>query len=311
MLGRDSFKGMGVDFGDLNGDGLLDIYVSNIAAEYALEESHYAWLSTGQPGLMKTGAAPFVDRSEPLGLSRSGWGWESRLGDFDNDGVLEAVQATGFVKGDNNRWPELQELALGNDELLANPMAWPRFRPGDDLSGSQPNPFFVRARNGRYYDIAQDLGISQPFVTRGIATADVDGDGDLDMAVANQWEKSYVYINEAPGLGSFLGLHLRLPVGPDQPAGAYEGHPSPDSLTRPAIGAAVTVHHPDGRRLVAQVDGGNGHSGARSPDVHIGLGQVTEGTHITVELRWRDGNGRVRDDSLQLVPGWHTVVLGQ
>ena len=34
--GRDSFKGMGVDFGDLNGDGLLDIFVSNIAAEFAL-----------------------------------------------------------------------------------------------------------------------------------------------------------------------------------------------------------------------------------------------------------------------------------
>src|SRR5436305_6802287 len=58
VLGRDSFKGMGVDFGDLNGDGLLDIYVSNIAADYALEESHFAFLSTGEVGRMRGGVAP-------------------------------------------------------------------------------------------------------------------------------------------------------------------------------------------------------------------------------------------------------------
>ena len=48
VLGHDSFKGMGVDFADLNGDGMLDMYVSNIAAEYALEESHFVWVSTGR-----------------------------------------------------------------------------------------------------------------------------------------------------------------------------------------------------------------------------------------------------------------------
>ena len=41
---------MGVDFGDLNGDGILDIFVSNIAAEFALEESHFAFLGTGETG---------------------------------------------------------------------------------------------------------------------------------------------------------------------------------------------------------------------------------------------------------------------
>ena len=55
VLGRDSFKGMGVDFGDLNGDGILDIFVSNIAAEYALEESHFAFLGTGELGRMRQG----------------------------------------------------------------------------------------------------------------------------------------------------------------------------------------------------------------------------------------------------------------
>lgn len=103
VLGRDSFKGMGVDFGDLNADGVPDIYVSNIAAEYALEESHFMFVSTGDVQSMREGVAPHEDRAEPLGLSRSGWGWEARLADFNNDGMLEALQATGFVKGEVNR----------------------------------------------------------------------------------------------------------------------------------------------------------------------------------------------------------------
>jgi enediyne biosynthesis protein E4 len=48
VLGHDSFKGMGVDFGDVNGDGLPDIFVSNISAPYALEESNLLFVSTGR-----------------------------------------------------------------------------------------------------------------------------------------------------------------------------------------------------------------------------------------------------------------------
>ena len=181
VLGRDSFKGMGVDFGDVNDDGRLDILVSNLAAEYSLEESHFTFVSTGETERMKYGIAPYVDRSESLGLSRSGWAWDVRLGDFDNDGIMEVVQATGFVKGEVNRWPELHEVAMGNDELLSDPRVWPRFGHGDDLSGYQQNAFFVRGSDGRYYDIAREVGINKPYVTRGVATADVDNDGDLDF----------------------------------------------------------------------------------------------------------------------------------
>jgi hypothetical protein len=311
VLGHDSFKGMGVDFGDLNGDGYLDIYVSNIAAEYALEESHFAFVSTGQPELMAKGVAPYVDRSEPLGLARSSWGWESRLADFDNDGVLEALQATGFVKGEINRWPELQELAIGNDELLRHPRSWPRIQPGDDISGHAHNPFFVRDGRGRYADVAPELGLDTEDVSRGIATADVDGDGDLDFAVANQWERSCVYINEAPRENEFLGLHLLLPTGAVDATSVRirPGHPSA-GIGSPAVGASAIVHLPDGRRLAAQVDGGNGHSGKRSPDLHFGLGALPADRPVRVELRWRDRAGAARGEVLHLLPGWHTVLLG-
>ncbi len=301
VLGRDSFKGMGIDFGDINQDGLLDLYISNIAAEYSLEESHFLFVSTGELDQMDRGIAPYVDRSEPLGLSRSGWGWETKFGDFDNDGVLEALQATGFRKGQTDRWPELQELAIGNDELLKFPGSWFRFHPGDDLSGHQHNPFFV-ASDGRYYDMAKELGLDRPFVTRGIATADVDGDGDLDFAIANQWDTSYFYRNNSPQTRSFLGLKL-LRMGEDSDLGQ-------DFATFPAIGATATVDLPDGRQLVAQVDGGNGHSGARSPELHFGLGDLNDDVQLPVEVQWRDTTGQVRRDSLLLSPGWHEVVLG-
>lgn len=313
VLGHDSFKGMGIDFGDMNGDGMLDMYVSNIAADYALHESHFAWLSTGQPELMAQGLAPYEDASEDLGLARSSWSWESRLADFNNDSALEAIQATGFMKGEVNRWAELQELGLGNDELTHYPVSWSHFQLGDDLNGHDHNPFFVRSAGGRFYDLAPELGLDQPQVTRGIATADVDGDGDLDFAVANQWETSRFYRNDCPTCAAFLGLHLLLPAQGSEPAPATlirAGHPAADTPGYPAIGATARVHRPSGQPLIGFVDGGNGQSGKRSSDLHFGLGRLDPATPLTVELAWRDSTGQINQQTISVTPGWHTILLG-
>ena len=315
VLGRDSYKGMGVDFGDLNGDGWPDIFVSNITQEYGLEESNFVFLSTGRVELMKEGVAPYVDRGESMGLSRSGWGWESRLADFNNDGTLEALHATGFLKGNVNRWPELHEVVTGNDQLLRNPRSWPSLQVGDDISGNGHNFFFVRASDGRFHDIAAQLSLNQPLLTRGIATADVDADGRLDYAVANQWGTSYFYRNESNNAGAFVGLRLRLPVGDGlsqtrvcrEVKGATAIPPS-----RAAIGAEARVLINGRPPLVQQVDGGNGHSGKRSPDLQFGLGQLAGNEVITVELRWRDARGALQRETIQLSPGgWYTILLGR
>lgn len=308
VVGRDSFKGMGVDFGDIDGDGALDLFVSNIAQDFALQESHFVYVNTNRKEDWRNGVAPFDDRSESLGMARSGWGWDTRFGDFDNDGVTEALQATGFLKGNVNRWPELHEIAMGNDFNLRFPGAWHRFSAaaGDDLSGGQHNPFYARGSDGRFHDLATDLGLDRAGVSRGIATADADGDGRLDFAVARQWEASHAYINRSEKAGRFLGLRLLLP----QTGGTttVEAGRPPQPGARAAIGAEVRLKLADGRVLVGQVDGGNGHSGKRSPELHFGLGD-TRGP-VRAELRWRDPQGQTRSETLDLDAGWHTVLLG-
>lgn len=304
VLGRDSFKGMGIDFADVNGDGELDLFVSNIASEYALLENHFLFVFDGDRHAMERGIAPYRDESEARGVARSDWSWDTRFGDFDNDGRPEALQATGFVRGDVDRWPELQELATANDALLALPGSWPRFSEGDDLSGHAPNPFYVQASDGTYYDLASEIGIDAPYVTRGIATADIDGDGDLDFALANQWEASFLYRNEVAqreaGERRFLGLRLLLPVAAPGP-----GEDAPSG--RPAVGASVRVVRADGVVLVGQVDGGNGHSGKRSPELHFGL--AAGEAPAAVSIHYRDRRGTPARLELSLAPGWHTVVL--
>ncbi|MEU4832307.1 VCBS repeat-containing protein [Streptosporangium sp. NPDC023615] len=282
VLGHDSFKGMGVAFTYPGGTGLPMMMVSNITDEFALQESNFAFVPTGPPGELA-----FRDDSEDLGLARSGWAWDVKAGDFDNDGVDEMLQATGFLKGEHDRWPQLQELAMGNDDLLDLAGAWPNFRPGDDLSGHQHNPFWVRTAEGRYADLAPAVGIDQPDVTRGLALGDVNGDGRLDAVVANQWENSRVLLNRSAGPPG-IDLELALPA-----AGGG---------TRAAVGAQVELT--GAVRQKTQLYPANGHAGASASRVHL----AAPGGTVTGTVTWRDAAGR-HQAPVSLTAGRHTLLL--
>ncbi|MDH2428365.1 CRTAC1 family protein [Sphaerisporangium sp. TRM90804] len=306
VVGKDSFKGMGVDFGDLNHDGIYDMFVSNITTSWGIVESNFQFMSTVKTqeelrAKLREGVGPWKDESAPAGTAWSGWGWDIKIEDFNNSGELAIAQATGFVKGQIDRWPNLQELATANDGMLQNPFWWPNATAGDDIGGHQTMKFFVKGPEGRYVDIAHELGIAIPVPTRGIATGDADGDGRLDFAMARQWDEPVFYQNTSPATGSFLNLKL---IRDGETAGTLPAAGSP------VTGAQVTVTTPDGRKFINRVDGSSGHSGRRSSEVHIGLGDKVTGP-VQVRICWRDRTGKIHDETLQLTPGRHTLTLGQ
>ena len=149
----------------------------------------------------------------------------------------------------------------GQRRALHHPGVAP-LRPGDDLSGHAAQPV-LRARRGRpLLRPRRRAGAGRrAMCSRGIAMADVDGDGGLDFAVANQWEPSYFFRNEQPAPGRVPGLHRAAAAGAGPggrrrlPALAAPGGRAPQrhGLRCPTAGA-----------WSAQVDGGSGHSGKRS-----------------------------------------------
>lgn len=293
VLGRDAFKGMGVTFLHLEGSPDASIAVSNITTPYALHESNFLFEPTGPGRDLLDGAVPFTQRAEERGIARGGWSWDIKAADFDLDGREELVQATGFVQGDQNRWAQLQELAMTNDGLLHDPAAWMRLGPDDDLSGHEPNRLWTQTGDGRFQDSGGVAGIGNTDdVSRGFALTDVDGDGLVDVLVANQWGTSRVHLNTTQNPGTGLALNLVQPAG---------------SGTRPAVGAQVTVQA-GSQTHYRELFPANGHAGVSGATLHIGLGDHPSEQPVAVSLEWTDAEGR-HSATTELRPGAHDLVL--
>lgn len=299
VLGQDSFKGMGVDFGDVTADGRPAIAVSNISAPYALLESHFLFVPNGDAGAWLRGKAPYRDESFARGTWTSGWGWDVKFADLLNSGRPALLQAIGFVQGQHSRWPELQELAMGNDELLAHPASWFQVTSGDDISGQDHDRLFLPDADGRFHDVWDRLKLDRATVSRGIATGDVFGDGRLAVVIARQWSPSLFLQNVSPNAGRAIDLDLRVP-----------GHVAG---LRAAIGAEARVVVPGRDKasvVTSVVDGGSGHSGKRAPEIHLGLGPTPANEMLDVSITWRDAGGE-REQTVRLLPGRYQIVLGE
>ncbi|HEV2639949.1 MAG TPA: CRTAC1 family protein [Actinocrinis sp.] len=305
VLGNGSFKGMGVDFADMADNGKFDLMVSNITVAFGLEESNFLFMNQAPDDAamqsdLSQGIAPFTQEAQQYGVAWTGWNWDVKMADFLNDGSQEVVQADGFVKGTINRWPWLQELAMSNDDLLSNPAMWPNLQPGDDLAGHESFAFYAKNSTGTYVDVSSQLGLNQQTPSRGIATGDTTGTGVLDFAVAQQWAAPLFYANQSPDLGDSLELELYRPSTDGAANTGLEG------VGTPAYGATVTVTDAHGTQI-SQLDGGGGHGGYRSFDVHFGLG--TDTGPVSVHVQWRDTSGTLHQQTMQLKPGVHTLML--
>jgi enediyne biosynthesis protein E4 len=305
VVGRGSFKGMGVDFGDLADNGKFDMMISDITTAWGLEESNLVFMNAASDDQemkqdLASGVAPFDQDAEQMGLAWTGWSWDVKFGDFLNDGNLDVVQTDGFIKGTVDRWNWLQELAMTNDDLLSNPANWPVVEPGDDLAGHQCLAFYASDGSGGYVNVSDQLGLCDETPTRGVATADTRGDGRLDFAVARQWGPPVFYANNSPDLGNSLDLNLYRPAAGRQPGRGLEG------VGAPAYGTTVQISY-GGHTQISQLDGGSGSAGKRSFEVSFGLGSY-DGP-VNARLSWVDNGGKPHQQNITLDTGTHNLML--
>lgn len=315
-IGHDAFKGMGVDFADINHDGYWDCYVSNIGTDFAYVEGHMLWQHSGNNKVIQEDHAPFTQQARQRGLWKSAWAWDAKFGDFNNDGQLELTQTTGFTRGEIDAWPDVLEMGLANDAILRSPFAWTKNtqsgKGSGDVDGYAQNPFFAADATGYYWDIADQVGMQEPDLARGISLCDYNGDGALDLFMANLWQVSRAYTNHSPNPGNFCAIRILHPVAqhnsaPREVPEALLGWQHPPGIGFPATGAILHFKDHNGRSHMGRIDGGNGSFGQRAPTLHFGVG-AQEGP-FQADLRWRNQNGRLQTAKIEITTGWQTILL--
>jgi enediyne biosynthesis protein E4 len=232
---------MGVAWGDVDGDLLADLFVTHLT-----NETNTLW-KQGPRGL-------FRDATQFTRLGRPCWrgtGFGTVLGDFDNDGALDAAVVNGRV---------------ARGEPAENPELAPFWRPY-----AERNQLFANDGSGRFQDVstANAVFCKTPRVSRGLCVGDVFNDGSLALLTTEIGGRARLYRNVAPERGHWLEVRAVDPA-----------------LHRDAYGAEVVVRA-GGKKWARWINPAGSFLCSNDPRTHFGLGKLDKVDAI--EVLWPDG----------------------
>jgi hypothetical protein len=168
--------GMGVDLGDYDNDGWLDIHKTNFANDH-----NTLYRNMGEEGY-------FLDLSYRMGIGEPSYaslGWGTGFHDFDRDGWLDIFVVNGHV------YPEVASARIQSEYAQA--------------------PLLFRNREGkRFEEISSGSGpgAGAKHASRAAAFADYDDDGDIDVAVTNMNERFSLLRDDGRSENHWVGLRL-------------------------------------------------------------------------------------------------------
>jgi hypothetical protein len=171
------FWATGATFADVNGDGLLDIYVchaGDVAGERRANELYI------HQGLNEYGVPVFTEMAADYGLADEGYSTHAAFLDYDRDGLLDLYLV-------NNSFRPASSFGLRNIRHVR-----------DELGGDK----LYRNAGGHFVDVSRAAGIFGSVVGfgLGVAVGDINRDGWPDMYVSNDFfERDYLYVNKGDG----------------------------------------------------------------------------------------------------------------
>ncbi len=245
-------NGMGAAVADFDRDGDMDWFVTSIHDP----EGRSGEGPTGNRLYRNRGDGRFEDATDAAGVREGGWGWGACFADFDSDGHVDIFHTNGYGVTEPGHYGLAEEYVHRYAGFV------------DD-----PSRLFMANGDGTFTELASELGIRHTGQGRGAVCADYDGDGRVDILIANHNAAPTVYRNGLETDNHWLAIDL-------------EGrHANPL-----AVGARVTVHTDSGRQVQEVRLGGN-YLSQGPTTLHFGLGPDPAVREI--EIDWPGPGNRV------------------